>query len=229
MSPSALLRCRAIDDVRVGIEAARGWGLPVAMRSGGHSYGGYSTGTGLVIDTGTFRGFTHKTGTETALTGAGQRLIDVYTTFAAVGLAFPAGTCATVGLGGLALGGGVGVFDRSFGLTCDNVIGVRVVTADLQVLDCDESQNSDLYWACRGGGGGNFGIVTTFTLKGYPQGDVVVFNMSWPWAAAADVLGEWQNWAYEAPDEMWANCVISSTRGSTPSILGERRLPGHGR
>lgn len=218
VNPSAILRCGAIDDVRVGIEAAQGWGLDVAMRSGGHSYAGYSTGGGLVIDTGSLRGFTANTGTDTALAGAGQRLIDVYTAFAALGMAFPAGSCATVGLAGLALGGGVGVFDRSFGMTCDNVTNVRIVTADLQVLDCNEGENEDLFWACRGGGGSSFGVVTTFTLKGHPQGDVVVFSMSWPWAAAADVLGEWQTWAYEGPDELWANCVISSTGGDSPAI-----------
>ena len=111
-------------------------GVAVIPRSGGHSYAGYSTGTGVVVDLSALRGIRIEGGT--AVIGAGSRLIDVYAALAARGGTIPAGSCATVGLGGLALGGGVGLASRKLGLTCDNVESLRIVTADGRVLDCDE-------------------------------------------------------------------------------------------
>ena len=97
---------------------------------------------------------------QTVRVGTGLHLIDLYNRLAAGGLAVPGGSCPTVGIAGLALGGGVGVLGRAYGLTSDALEAVQIVTADGTVRSCDASSNSDLYWACRGGGGGNFGIAT---------------------------------------------------------------------
>ena len=97
----------------------------------------------------------------------------------------PGGSCPTVGIAGLTLGGGVGVVSRAYGLTSDNVQSLQVVTADGQVRTCNSSTNADLFWACRGGGGGNFGVATSFTFTTHPAGEIILFFLSWPWSQAA--------------------------------------------
>jgi len=156
-----------------------------------------------------------------ATVGAGARLIDVYSTLAQQGLALPAGSCPTVGVAGLTLGGGVGVLGRKFGLTCDNLLSAQVILANGRILTCDASHNPDLFWALRGGGGGNFGVVTSFTFQAYPVASLSLFTLYWPWASAVDVVAAWQNWAPQAPDELWSNCVLQSTsnKGANPIVL----------
>ena len=151
--------------------------------------------------------------------GAGTRLIDLYNGLSAQGRTVPGGSCPTVGIAGLALGGGIGVVARAYGLTSDNVQSLQIVTADGQVRTCDSSSNPDLYWACRGGGGGNFGVVTSFTFTTYPAGQIVLFFLSWPWSQAAQVISAWQSWAPHAPDELWSNLHLAAAPGgSTPSV-----------
>ncbi len=183
--------------------------LPFALRSGGHSYAGYSTTTGLLIDVTRMNAVT--VNQNTATIGAGARLIDVYSTLAQRGLALPAGSCPTVGIAGLTLGGGVGVLGRKFGLTCDNLLSAQVVLADGRILTCDASHYSDLYWALRGGGGGNFGVVTSFTFQAHPLQSLSLFTLDWQWKDAAAVLGAWQRWAPPAPDELWSNFLLLTT------------------
>ena len=155
----------------------------------------------------------------TATVGAGTKLIDFYNGLAAHGRGVPGGSCPTVGIAGLTLGGGVGVVSRAYGLTSDNVQSLQIVTADGQVRTCSSSQNSDLFWACRGGGGGNFGVVTSFTFRTYPVGQIVLFFLSWPWSQAARVISAWQSWAPHAPDALWSNVHLSATPGgSVPGI-----------
>src|SRR5260370_39874648 len=119
---------------------------------------------------------------------------------AAHGRGVPGGSCPTVGITGLTLGGGVGVVSRAYGLTCDNVKSLQIVTADGQVRTCNASSNADLYWACRGGGGGNFGVVTSFTFGTHPAGEIILFFLSWPWAQAGQVISARQASAPHAPD-----------------------------
>jgi hypothetical protein len=155
----------------------------------------------------------------TAVVAAGARLIDVYAALAPRGLGIAAGSCPTVGIAGLALGGGLGVVGRKFGLTCDNVRGLQLVTAAGDALTCNASTNSDLYWACRGGGGGNFGIVTSLTMATHSIPAVTLFSLHWRWAAAVDVIAGWQGWLKGVPDELWSIChVLSTTTHGTPSI-----------
>jgi len=136
--PAAIAYCASVADVQNCLAFVRQFVLPVAMRAGGHSYAGYSTTTGLVIDVTKMNAITMDVQSATAVIGAGARLIDVYASLAQHNLVLPAGSCPTVGIAGLTLGGGVGVIGRKFGLTCDSLLSAQVVTADGQVLTCDE-------------------------------------------------------------------------------------------
>jgi FAD/FMN-containing dehydrogenase len=219
IDPAAIAYCQSPSDVQRSIAFARRYGVATTARSGGHSYGGYSLCPGLVVDTTSMATVTPSSGGQQAVVGAGARLIDIYGTLGQAGLLLPGGSCPTVGIAGLALGGGVGVFGRLHGLTSDNVASLTLVSADSRVLVCDPGHNADLYWACRGGGGGNFGVVTSFTFTVHPIPPLALFTLVYPWSAAADVLGAWQHWSPGTPDELWSNCQLlssGSAGGSTP-------------
>ena len=218
VEPAAIAYCQSVGDIQKTVAFAQGHGVPITARSGGHGYAGYSTGPGIVCDVTRIAGVTVQAD-GTAVIGSGARLIDVYAGLAARGLAVPGGSCATVGIAGLTLGGGVGVVSRKFGLTCDNLSQVQIVTADGSALTCDATQNSDLYWACRGGGGGNFGIVTSLTFTTHPAADITLFSLAWPWPTAAQVISAWQGWIGAMPDELWSNChALSTTSPGSPTI-----------
>ncbi|HEV2372677.1 MAG TPA: FAD-binding oxidoreductase [Streptosporangiaceae bacterium] len=217
LRPAGIAYCRDPHDVATCLAFARKFGVRVAARCGGHSYAGWSSTSGLIIDV-TPMARVDVNG-DTAVVGAGTRLIDFYSRLAAHGRAVPGGSCPTVGIAGLTLGGGVGVVSRAYGLTSDNVQSLQIVTADGQVRTCDSSQDSDLFWACRGGGGGNFGVVTSFTFTTHPVGDIVLFFLSWPWSQAAQVIAAWQSWAPNAPDALWSNVHLGAAQGGpVPSI-----------
>jgi FAD/FMN-containing dehydrogenase len=217
LRPAGIAYCRNPSDVSTCIAFARRHGVPLAARSGGHSYAGWSSTSGLIVDVSAMNSVRLSGGTVTV--GAGTRLIDLYSEVTAHGRAVPGGSCPTVGIAGLTLGGGVGVVARAYGLTCDNLESLRIVTADGALLDCDASAHPDLYWACRGGGGGNFGIVTEFTFSTHPADHIVLFFLSWPWSRAARVIAAWQDWAPHAPEALWSNLHLAAAPGAgTPAI-----------
>jgi FAD/FMN-containing dehydrogenase len=217
--PAAVAYAASTEDVARSLAFARAHDLAPIPRSGGHSYAGYSTGDGLVIDVTSLSGVTTPTA-GTASVGAGTRLIDLYSALNASGVSVPGGSCPTVGIAGLALGGGAGVVDRRFGMTCDQVTGLQVVTADGRVVLADPGTNPDLYWACRGGGGGNYGIVTSFTFATFATADVTVFGLTWPWAAASQVLPAWLAWAPPAPDDLWSNLLLQTDPdAAAPTVI----------
>ena len=213
--PAAIAFCARPSDVQRCVAFARAHDVPFTARSGGHSYGGYSTTTGLVIDVTTMSSVTLD-GSEAAV-GAGTRLIDLYTSLNNRGVSIPGGSCPTVGIAGLALGGGIGVVARQYGLTCDALRGVQLVTADSRLVTADAASDDDLFWACRGGGGGNFGIATAFDFTTFPTTDVALFTLKWPWAAAPEVLAAWMAWIDGAPDPLWSNCILAP--GSSSPLL----------
>ncbi|MFE2869836.1 FAD-binding oxidoreductase [Embleya sp. NPDC059259] len=218
--PAAVARCNSAADVRICLDAARGHGVPIAARSGGHSYLGYSVpNDGLVLDLRPMAGVRVRSD-GTVRVGAGARLIEVYAALAQAGRLMPAGSCPTVGIGGLALGGGIGVLTRKYGLTCDRLVSAQVVTADSRVLTASECSEPDLYWALRGGGGGNFGVVTEFTFSTEPAPALTVFALRFPAGAAASVIGAWQGWVADAPPELWSNCVVSGGAAPTARVGG---------
>lgn len=214
--PQALARCANADDVRECVNFARRYGVRLALRSGGHSYAGWSTGTGLVVDVGPMD--TVRLHGDRAEIGAGTRLVDLYAGLSRSGVGVPAGSCPTVGVAGLTLGGGIGVLTRAWGLTCDNLIAAQVVTADGRVRICDARREPDLYWALRGGGGGNFGVVTSLSLRTRPAGSLAMVFLSWPWRHAADVVRGWQTWLPGMPDALWSNVHLLTGASGAPSV-----------
>ena len=222
LRPLAIAYCATADELAACVGFARAHGYRVAVRSGGHSYGGYSSGDGrLVLDVTRMRAVTPATAPgRTATVGAGARLIDLYNGLGAAGQLVPGGSCPSVGVAGLALGGGVGVFSRQYGLTSDNVAALTLVDADGSVRRCDPSRNAELYWACRGGGGGNFGIVTSFELTTHAMPTVTLFTYDFPWCAAAEVLGAWQRWTSTVNRAVWSNCQLLSGGGASVRVTG---------
>jgi FAD/FMN-containing dehydrogenase len=214
--PLGIVQPVSVADVREVLAWSRKYDVRPAVRSGGHSYGGYSTTTGLVVDLRRLSSIAVGAG-GVATIGAGARLIDVESALASRGRAIPSGSCATVGIGGLALGGGVGLASRAFGTTSDNIVSLGIVTADGRYRTCSATENSDLFWACRGGGGGNFGVVTHFSFRTHPVSTVSYFFADWPWSQAAEVIGAWQAFAPHAPDRLFSICSLG-TGGTTPAV-----------
>jgi FAD/FMN-containing dehydrogenase len=217
--PAGVAYCRTPGDLALCLAFARRFALPVAARSGGHSYAGWSGTPGLVLDVSGMSSFRLGSGGRSVTVGAGLHLIDFYQRLAGHGLAVPAGSCPTVGMAGLTLGGGVGVLGRAYGLTCDSLEALQIVTADGSVLHADASHHGDLYWACRGGGGGNFGVATSFTFRTHRLARLMLFFLSWPWPQAARVVDGWQSWAPHAPDALWSNLHLSAAPGGPAPTL----------
>jgi hypothetical protein len=216
--PAAIAYCASAADVQRCVGFAQAHGVPLAARSGGHSYAGYSSSSGVIIDVSSLNTVAPGNG-RSATVGAGAQLIDVYSQLAGAGVLIPGGSCPTVGIAGMALGGGIGVFGRAYGMTCDNVAGVQIVTADGVLHQASPSSDSDLYWACRGGGGGNFGVVTSFTFTVHPIPSVTLFTLEWPWSLAGVVLASWLPFITEAPDELWSNCQLYAG-GAAAKVTG---------
>ncbi|MUN39690.1 FAD-binding oxidoreductase [Actinomadura litoris] len=215
--PQGIAYCETPADVSTCLAFAAARRVPVALRCGGHSYAGWSTGPGLVVDVSPMNAVT--VGGGRATVGAGTRLIDLYDRLAARGAGVPAGSCPTVGVAGLTLGGGIGSMSRAYGLTCDVLESVGIVTADGRVRTCDAHRDPDLFWACRGGGGGNFGAAVSFTFRTHEVHEVTPFFLSWPWSRAAEVVRGWQGWTRTAPDEVWTSLQLQSEPdGPTPTV-----------
>ncbi|MEU2247371.1 FAD-binding oxidoreductase [Streptomyces sp. NPDC019224] len=213
--PAAVAYVRHEDDVRECLAFARRASLPVAIRSGGHSYAGWSSGDGrLVIDVSSL---SRVEGDGTI--GAGAKLLDVYEGLAADGVMIPGGSCPTVGISGLTLGGGHGVAARAYGLTCDNLTAATIVTADGSTVTADSKRNPDLFWALRGAGNGNFGVVTELRFRTRPAPQTVTAYMSWPWSLARNVVTAWQEWGPDQPDEIWSAAHLAAgPGGSDPTV-----------
>jgi FAD/FMN-containing dehydrogenase len=156
---------------------------------------------------------------QTVTVGAGLDLVHFYASLASMGVAVPGGAGPTVGIAGLALGGGIGALSRLYGTTSDNLTSFDLVTADDSLLTCDDARNSQVTWACRGGGGGNFGIATALTFATQQLSRLCVFDLTWPWATAAQVVSAWQSWAPPAPDALSSTLRLSAAfGGGSPAI-----------
>lgn len=224
--PQGILRAAGVADVQAGLAFARNTHTPVALRAGGHSYTGWSAGgapgtdvpRSLVISTQDLDGI-ELHDDDTVTIGPGAQLGDVYATLAKAGRAIGAGSCPTVGIGGLTLGGGVGVLVRSFGLTCDQLTGVTLVTPDGAVHDVSTSAEPDLFWACRGGGGGTVGVVTALTYRTQAAPPVLLFTITFAWSAAAAVVRAWQDWAPTADPQLWSTLkLLNGSRHTAPTV-----------
>lgn len=218
--PLAVLSVAGPKDVATGLTFARDHGVRVAIRSGGHSYPGWSAGDGaLVIDVRPLHRVS-LSGT-TAKIGAGASLVQVYDGLGTRGRGIAGGSCPTVGIGGLTQGGGVGVLTRTHGLTCDAVTSMQVVLADSRIVTASGSHEPDLYWALRGGGGGHLGVVTSFTMKTFAAPTITRAFLAWPFSAAGQVVPQWLRTLPRADRRLWATLKLlgGATHASGPVLV----------
>jgi FAD/FMN-containing dehydrogenase len=210
--PQAIVFAATVDDVRNAIAWARQEGVPLRPRCGRHSYEAFSlVENGLVLDVSAMNDVVLDAGSGHVRIGAGANLGIVYERLIQDHRTIAAGSCATVGVAGLTLGGGVGLLGRKAGLTCDQVVSLDLVTAAGDLVTASADQNADLYWALRGGGGGNFGVVTAFEMVTLPAPDVAVYSVSWSINDLPDVLRAWQSWA-PVTDPSLTSILTISTR-----------------
>ncbi|MFT4036679.1 MAG: FAD-binding oxidoreductase [Thermomicrobiales bacterium] len=223
-APAGIVFCFETADVQNALAWAAAQGLPVCVRSGGHSYEGYSALDGhLVIDLSEMDAIALDAAGN-AVIGPGARMAGLYATLAEQGVTIAGGTCPGVGLGGLALGGGIGFRARRDGLTCDTLLAAEVVLADGRVVTVSATEQPDLFWALRGGGGGNVGVVTSLTLRTTPAEDVAMASIVWPWDEAPAVIAAWQDWAPFTDDRLTSSLAFfrpdSGVIGFTGVLLG---------
>jgi len=197
-SPSLIARCADVTDVQMAVKAASATGILTAIRCGGHSLAGFSTCDGLVIDLSRMREVALDADHRRARISGGCLLGSIDSATQQAGLVFPSGVVSHTGASGLILGGGTGWLTRRFGLSCDNVEGFTMVTADGSLVHCSESRNPDLFWALRGGGG-NFGVVTEFELRLHPLTSVVLGEGLAPERDIHRLLQFWREFMAGAP------------------------------
>lgn len=221
--PEAIAMCASEADVRTCVLWAQAHAVPLVARSGGHSYAGYSTTPGLMINVSRMNAVEIDPATGVARLGGGARNRSVYAACRPFGRAVTHGRCKEVGVAGLVLGGGIGFNMRAHGLTCDGLRETRIVLADGRALTCSAQENNELFWACRGAGGGNFGIHTAFTFDTFQVGDVTVFDIAWT-ERLPQVFDALQAMALAAPDALGMKLSVVAKAGApglTLSILGQ--------
>ena len=204
--PQAIARCAGPTDVARVVAFARRLGLETAVRGAGHSFADHSSTSGLLVETGLMN--TVVVDDDLATIGSGAQLAEIYRVLHDHRVTIPAGCGPTVGIAGLTLGGGLGVLGRTYGLSCDRLASAEIVLADGAMITCDASSDHDLYWALRGAGGGNFGVVTALTFHTVPEPQAVAFHLSWPGDSAVEVVNTWLEWAPTAADAMAASLTV---------------------
>ncbi len=219
--PALVVKCTGAADVMAAVGFARSNHLRIAVRGGGHSVAGFSTTDGgLVIDLSPMKSVRVDPVSARATVGGGAVWADVDHETQAYGLATTGGLVSSTGVGGFTLGGGIGWLMRKHGLACDNLVAADVVTADGRLVHASETENADLLWGLRGGGG-NFGVVTQFELQLHPVGQIVYAGpIFYPAEAAGDLLRTFREWAGDAPDEITA-LVNLTTAPPLPVIPAE--------
>jgi FAD/FMN-containing dehydrogenase len=214
--PALIARCTDVTDVIAGVNFARENELLLAIRGGGHNGPGLGTcDDGLVLDLGEMNGIRVDPAARTARVEGGCTLGAVDHATHAFGLATSSGVVSTTGVGGLTLGGGMGHLTRKYGLAIDNLLEVDMVLADGSAVTASEQQHPDLFWAIRGGGG-NFGVVTSFLFRLHPVSTVYGGPMLWHMDVAADVLRWYGDFMPTAPDELTGTLVLMSVPAEAP-------------
>ena len=201
--PAVIVRCRGAADVIAAVESVRGTDLPVAVRGGGHNVAGTAVcDDGLVIDCSEMTGVVVDPEARTARVQSGATWADVDHETQAFGLATPGGVVSKTGVAGLTLGGGIGHLRCKYGLTCDNLRSVDLVTADGEFLTASADRNADLFWGLRGGGG-NFGVVTSFEFDLHPVGpEVATCLVFYSGDQLRETLAEYREFVADAPEEI---------------------------
>ena len=214
--PALIVRCGGVADVLRAVRFARDHDLIVAVRGGAHNAAGFATcDGGIVIDLSPMRGVRVDVDNRLVRVEGGATWGDVDRETQAFGLVAVGGIVSTTGVAGLTLGGGQGWFRRTFGMTCDNLVSADVVTADGRLLNVSETAHPDLFWALKGGGG-NFGIVTSFEFRLHQLGPMVAFaGPVYPMEKARTILRRFRDFASSAPDEVNVVAVLWSIPGGS--------------
>ncbi len=208
--PALIARARSAQDVAATVRFAVAEGLPLGVRGGGHGVAGFSmVEDGVVIDLSLMRDVAVDTDRQTITAGGGCRWRDVDPVAAQHGLATPGGTVSATGIGGFTLGGGLGFLTKQHGLACDNVVEAEVVLADGSIVRASEEDHPDLFWAIRGGGG-NFGVVTSFVYRAYPVPDVAFSAFLWPASEGLDAFRFYRDYMPGTPPEAVSICAYMS-------------------
>lgn len=216
--PGVIARCSGAADVIAAVNFGRANNLPTAIRSGGHNVGGRALcDDGLVIDLSRMRSVFVDNATRRVQVQGGATLGDIDRETHVFGLAVPCGIVPKTGIGGLTLGGGVGWLIRKYGMSIDNLLSSQVVTADGKVLTASASENDDLFWALRGGGG-NFGVVTSFEFQAHPVATVLGGLLLYPRAMAIDVIRHFRDYIASAPDELTAYAALLHGPDGSPLV-----------
>lgn len=226
--PRVIVFCRGVEDVRNAVRWAAFHQVPIRPRCGRHSYEGWSlVQDGIVVDVSPMDAVRVDPASGTARVEAG---IDLWPLYQALWddsrVTIAGGSCPTVGISGLVLGGGFGLLGRWLGVTCDALLSVEMVTAQGESVRADARQNADLFWACRGGGGGNFGVATAFTFRVTPIDLVSIYNVVWDWKDLRPVLEAWQKWAPGVDDRLTSILKLTAESSGTISSIGQ--LVGEG-
>ena len=209
--PGLIIRCSGVADVIDAVNLAREHQLLTAVRAGGHSVAGWSVcDDGLLIDVSTMRGVWVDEATRVVRVEGGATWGDTDRETQRVGLCVPGGVVSTTGVAGLTLGGGIGWVHRKWGLACDNLRAVEVVTADGSLVRASATENADLFWGLRGGGG-NFGVATAFEFDAHPLGPLVMsVTAMYDPNDAPHILRTWREWGADAADEVTTHAAIWS-------------------
>jgi FAD/FMN-containing dehydrogenase len=225
--PAAVLSAAHAGDVVRAVEWARTESVPLVVRGGGHSYAGYSVSTGLVLDLRNLADIRFDPDTGQVTVGGGTPMEALYAALRPYDVTFPLGNSDTVGIGGLTLGGGVTTISRAHGLTCDALVSTDVVLADGTRVTASAREHPDLFWACRGGGGGNFGVNTSFTFATRPAPAGSTCLVLWSWPHAVEVLTAMQQIMRTAPDSFSARIGIARSAGDAGvvSVVGHHLGP----
>jgi FAD/FMN-containing dehydrogenase len=216
-NPAAVVTVSSQADVQKAVTFATANKLKIAPRGGGHSYVGASSAAGtMVLDLrGLTGGANFDGGSGNVTVAPATNLYAVHQALASAGRAIPTGTCPTVGVAGLALGGGMGADSRHAGLTCDALQSATVVLPSGDVVTASANDNPDLFWALRGGGGGNFGVTTSMTFATFATADKDVVRLDFPPSSAVQVLAGWQSWLTGADRNTWG--MVDLSVGSAPN------------
>jgi FAD/FMN-containing dehydrogenase len=214
--PALIARCASTEDVVAAVRFARGHDMLVSVRGGGHNVAGNAVcDDGLMIDLTLLNDVQVDVGARRVRAGGGCTLGTIDSASHEHGLAVPAGIISETGVGGLALGGGVGWLVRKYGMTCDNIISAEVVTADGRTVTASANENADLYWGLRGGGG-NFGIVTSFEFQAHPVKNVIGGMIIHPREASREVFRFYRDFTKQAAIELTAYCACLTTPDGLP-------------
>ncbi|WP_051795026.1 FAD-binding oxidoreductase [Kibdelosporangium aridum] len=224
VQPRGVVYCQNTADVQTALRFAQDADIRTVVRSGGHSTGGYSTSRGMILDVSRLNQVTLSS-PDRASVGPGTQSIDALAALAPHGFAVPNGNCPTVAAGGFLTGGGFGMLTRAAGMGCDRLLGAEVVLANGRRAYASADREPDLFWALRGGGGGNFGVVTRYDVRPIPVRRMVNFVLVFSWDQAPAVIDAFSRWIVGKPDEL-ATALLLRLPNADPKAVPDVAVGG---